>query len=60
MARAYARAVAVWILGAVLVAAAIGYVAWEFRWYWSTLLKASRSEDEPAEREKERELTRPL
>jgi hypothetical protein len=43
-----------WLIAAA-VALALGYIAWEFRWYWSNLLRDWRGEADPAE-EPSREL----
>ena len=49
-----------WLLLAAAVLLALGYAAWEFRWYWTTLTKTFRSEtDTPAAPETRRDLVLP-
>jgi hypothetical protein len=44
-----------WLIGAA-VALALAYIGWEFRWYWSTLLRSWRADAEAATEEPTREL----
>lgn len=46
----------IWLAIGVVVIAALAYVAWEFRWYWSSLVNAWRNDEEPVEREPDHEL----
>jgi len=46
-----------WLLVGAILIAAVGYTAWEFRWYWGTLVKTWRNDDGGSEREPDRELT---
>ena len=49
-----------WLLVAAAVLLALGYAAWEFRWYWSTLTRSFRSEPEvPATPDPKHDLVLP-
>ena len=49
---------AIWLIVGAILIAAIVYAAWEFRWYWSTLVKTWRNDEENSDREPDRELAR--
>jgi hypothetical protein len=46
----------IWLLVGATLIAAIAYAAWEFRWYWSTLVKTWRNDDTSTDRELDHEL----
>lgn len=49
---------AMWLIVGAILIAGIAYAAWEFRWYWTTLVKSWRNDEESSDRELERELAR--